>query len=72
MARGLTLDLRVGERVALDDGRITLVLEHKSGARARIRIEADASIAIGTAATRRSVADASEHDARGACAAVPV
>lgn len=34
----LLIDLGVGETLRLDDGRITITLDHKSGKRARLRI----------------------------------
>ncbi len=48
MSRGLVLEMRVGERLPLDGGRIVIALEHKHGQRARIRVEADRSVLIGT------------------------
>lgn len=65
MSAGLSLDLRVGDRVEIDGGRIALVLEQKTGQRARIRIEADRSIRIDTKPWREEELRAS---ARGACA----
>ncbi len=44
--RALTLDVRVGESVTMDGGRITLTVEEKSGQRARLRFLADDAIAI--------------------------
>lgn len=64
MPAGLTLDLRVGERVDIDGGRIALVVEHKTGQRTRIRIEADPSISIVPRSGRRA---ADRDDARSAC-----
>lgn len=42
----LKLDLRVGESVSFDNGRINLVLLEKSGQRARIEINAKEDIKI--------------------------
>lgn len=39
-------DLRVGETLQLDGGRIVVTLLEKSGQRARISVEADKSVAI--------------------------
>lgn len=43
----LSVDLRVGERLVLDKGRIVLTLMQKSGQRARIRVEAESAVKIG-------------------------
>lgn len=43
---GLKIDLRVGESVRLDGGRINVTLLEKSGQRARLDIEADKSVSI--------------------------
>ena len=37
--RSVSIDIRTGEAVAIDGGRILAVLEQKSGQRARIRFE---------------------------------
>ena len=42
----LKLDLRVGETVSFDNGRINLLLLEKSGQRARIEINAKEDIKI--------------------------
>lgn len=44
--RALTLDVRVGESVAVDSGRVTVTVEEKSGQRARLRFMADEAITI--------------------------
>ena len=47
--RGAVVDLKVGERLTLDNqlGRsVTVTLEHKSGQLARLRIAAEESIKI--------------------------
>jgi hypothetical protein len=44
----LKLDLRVGEAVTFDGGRITITLLDKSGQRARLDIKADEGVKIGT------------------------
>lgn len=63
-ARGASMDVAVGESVSLsladikkmtervDNDRITITLEQKSGQRARLRIEAPPSIAISKPARR--------------------
>lgn len=40
------IDLRVGETLQLDGGRITVTLLEKSGQRARISVEADESVKV--------------------------
>lgn len=39
-------DVRVGESLSLDDGRIKIGVMEKSGQRARLSVEADKSISI--------------------------
>jgi pyruvate kinase len=46
MRTRLSLELRVGDRVEIDDGRVVLVLEQKSGQRARFRVEADEDVPV--------------------------
>jgi len=40
--------MRVGERLVLDQGRIAIILEQKTGQRARIRVEAESDVKIGS------------------------
>ncbi len=42
----MKVDLRVGEALRLDGGRIVVTLLEKSGQRARISVEADESVSI--------------------------
>lgn len=42
----MKVDLRVGEALRLDGGRIVVRLLEKSGQRARISVEADESVSI--------------------------
>lgn len=42
----MKVDLRVGEELRLDGGRIVISLLEKSGQRARISVEADESVSI--------------------------
>lgn len=42
----LKLDLRTGETVSFDDGRITITLLDKSGQRARLDIKAEKGVKI--------------------------
>lgn len=44
----LNLDLRVGESVSFDDGRIEITLSEKSGQRARLEIKAKSDVTIKT------------------------
>jgi sRNA-binding carbon storage regulator CsrA len=44
--KSLRIDLRVGESMTIEDGRITVTLEEKSGQRARLRIEAPADVDV--------------------------
>lgn len=46
--KALKLDLRVGETVTFDGGRITVTLLDKSGQRARLDIKAEEGVKIGT------------------------
>lgn len=45
--QGAVVELKVGESVSLDQGRIRITLEPKSGQRARLRIVADENVQIG-------------------------
>jgi hypothetical protein len=42
----MKVDLRVGEALRFDNGRIVVTLLEKSGQRARVSVEADDSVAI--------------------------
>lgn len=42
----LKVDLRVGESLRIDGGRIVVTLMEKSGQRARVSVEADDSVSI--------------------------
>jgi hypothetical protein len=52
---GQAVELRVGEALTLDSGRILITLESKSGQRARLRIQADASLTIVVPARREAI-----------------
>ncbi len=41
MKRAVTIEIRTGEAVSIDSGRVLAVLEEKSGQRARIRFEVE-------------------------------
>lgn len=40
------VEMRVGERLKLYDGRVVVTVEQKSGQRSRLRIEADSSVKV--------------------------
>jgi pyruvate kinase len=61
----LSIEIRVGDRVQIDDGRIVLILESKSGQRARFRVEAEEGTPVRTIPCARSDSKFSE----GACTA---
>jgi len=42
----LFIDLRIGESVSIDKGRVNVTLREKSGQRARLEFEADKSVSI--------------------------
>lgn len=42
----LLIDVKVGESVSIDKGRVTVRLMEKSGQRARLEVDADKSIKI--------------------------
>lgn len=44
--KSLRIEVRVGESVTVDDGRITFTLEEKSGQRARFRVEAPEDVNV--------------------------
>lgn len=46
MAKSLRVELRVGESIEVDNGRITITLEEKSGQRARFRFDAPQDVDI--------------------------
>jgi hypothetical protein len=50
----LFIDLDVGETVDCDGGRVMVSLEAKSGRKARLKFEADATISIVPPRTRQS------------------
>lgn len=43
---GKVVDVKVGQEINIDEGRIRIVVEHKDGKRARLRVIADKSIII--------------------------
>jgi len=55
------VDLGVGDSLVLDDGRIVVTLEHKSGQRAKLAVHADESVKI----SERRPSRAHEHARKG-------
>lgn len=55
MRKSLTVELRVGESVAIDGGRIIATLEHKSGQRARLAFEAEEQTRIERVTDKRNI-----------------
>ncbi|MBC3906213.1 hypothetical protein [Undibacterium umbellatum] len=43
---GMSVDVKVGQAIDIDNGRIRIVVERKEGKRARLRIVADKSIIV--------------------------
>ncbi len=43
---GVVMDVSLGETIRIDDGKIQVIVEQKSGQKARLRIIADRSIKI--------------------------
>lgn len=52
----LYLDLRVGESVDIDNGRVVVTLHEKSGQRARLAFDADKSVHIERVKPMRHIA----------------
>lgn len=46
MKKTLSIDLKIGEIISIDSGKIMLTLADKSGRRARLTFEADESVKI--------------------------
>lgn len=44
--RTLAMDVKVGEELTIDGGRIVLKIEEKSGQRARIRFQMDPDVSL--------------------------
>lgn len=62
----MKVDLRVGEELRLDGGRIIVTLLEKSGQRARISVEADDSVKIQLPAHSHERGEAQEKMLAGA------
>lgn len=52
----LFLDLRIGESVSIDKGRVNITLREKSGQRARLEIQADKSVSVEKSQPRSNIA----------------
>jgi pyruvate kinase len=46
MSKGMIVDVKVGQELKIDNGRIRIVVEQKDGKRARLRVIADKSIIV--------------------------
>lgn len=46
MSISLRIDVKIGESVLIDDGRVKITLEEKSGQRARLHFTAEAEVDI--------------------------
>lgn len=44
--KSLTVEIRVGESVSIDSGRVVITLREKSGQRARVSFSAEAEVSI--------------------------
>ena len=55
MKRAKTIDIRIGEGVSIDGGRVVVTLEEKSGQRARLRFEAEETTPIERVHNRHNV-----------------
>lgn len=40
------VDLRAGEKIRLDNGRVIVTLEQKNGQRSRLKIEAESAVKV--------------------------
>lgn len=62
--QSLSMDVRVGESVAIDGDRITLTVDEKSGQRARLRFEMDASVVVKKVVPAQTGASLARHGVR--------
>ena len=46
MSQGMTVDVKVGQEIDIDNGRVRIIIEQKDGKRARLRVIADKGIMI--------------------------
>lgn len=54
----MIVDVKVGQEINIDNGRIRIVIEHKDGKRARLRVIADKSIIVSRPLQEEIVAQA--------------
>ncbi len=60
------VDLKVGESLSIDKGKVTLTLQEKSGQLARLRVDADKTISV----EKNKAADASSQARKGIAMAI--
>ena len=58
MSKGMIVDVKVGQELKIDNGRIRIVVEQKDGKRARLRVIADKSIIVSRPLQEEIVAQA--------------
>lgn len=58
MSKGMIVDVKVGQELKIDNGRIRIVVEQKDGRRARLRVIADKSIIVSRPLQEEIVAQA--------------
>jgi hypothetical protein len=46
MSQGMTVDVKVGQEIDIDNRRVRIIVEQKDGKRARLRVIADKGIMI--------------------------
>lgn len=46
MSKGMIVDVKVGQELKIDNGRIRIIVEQKDGKRARLRVIAERSIIV--------------------------
>lgn len=66
--RSLVMDVRVGESVSLDGGRVLVKVGEKSGQRVKLHFTADSAVAIDKVALPVKGADLAKGGIRGALA----
>ena len=60
------VDLKVGESLSIDKGKVTLTLQEKSGQLARLRVDADKTISV----EKNEAADAYSQARKGIAMAI--
>lgn len=56
----LLMDVRVGESVSIDDGRVVVTLKEKSGQRAKLHFDSESKVNI-TPVRARAAAEQAKH-----------